>query len=388
MASLPAHPELGFYTLAGAPKSPRDMLGELADAEAMGLGTAFISERFNIKEAGALTGAAVAVTNSINIITAATNHTTRHPLVTASWASTLHLLSEGRFSLGLGRGIDAMFKAYGMPLATTDSMEKFAHVMRQLWHGETVMNYEDITGKYPVLRLDPAFDLDIPLSITVFGPKTLEMAGRAYDNVILHTFFTDETTQRAVQTVKHSAELAGRDPASVKVWSCFATIGDHIDPALRLKKTVGRLATYLQAYGDLMVRTNNWDPEVLKRFRADEFVRTFPGALDAKGTTEDLERVAPLIPEEWLAPSASGTPEQFAISSPSAVTASSCTAQHQQNLHQSLRRIRPNCCLQAGPMCHQHVGTKVRALTHPPVPYFGQHCNTCTNAVGNCSHGF
>ena len=73
MASLPAHPELGFYTLAGAPNSPRDMLRELADAEAMGLGTAFISERFNIKEAGALTGAAVAVTNSINIITAATN---------------------------------------------------------------------------------------------------------------------------------------------------------------------------------------------------------------------------------------------------------------------------------------------------------------------------
>jgi len=48
----------------------------------------------------------------------------------------------------------------------------------------------------------------------------------------------------------------------------------------------------------------------LKRFRADEFVRTFPGALDAKGTTEDLERVAPLIPAEWLAPSASGTPQQ------------------------------------------------------------------------------
>jgi alkanesulfonate monooxygenase SsuD/methylene tetrahydromethanopterin reductase-like flavin-dependent oxidoreductase (luciferase family) len=136
------------------------------------------------------------------------------------------------------------------------------------------------------------------------------MAGRAYDNVILHTFFTDETTQRAVQTVKRSAEQAGRDPASVKVWSCLATIGNHIDPALRLKKTVGRLATYLQAYGDLMVRTNNWDPEVLKRFRANEFVRTFPGALDAKGTTEDLERVAPLIPDEWLAPSATGTPAQ------------------------------------------------------------------------------
>jgi len=310
MPAQPAHPELGFYTLAGAPKSPRDMFQELRDAEDMGLGTAFISERFNIKEAGALTGAAIGATSNINIVTAATNHTTRHPIVSASWASTLHIMSEGRFSLGLGRGIDAMFNAYGMPLATTDSMEQFAVLMRRLWKGETVLNYADLTGTYPVLRLDPAFDLDIPLSITAFGPQTLQMAGRAYDNVILHTFFTDETTERAVQTVKKSAEQAGRDPSTVKVWSCLATIGDHIDPALRLKKTVGRLATYLQAYGDLMVRTNNWDPEVLKRFRADEFVKTFPGALDAKGTTEDLERVAPLIPEEWLAPSATGTPEQ------------------------------------------------------------------------------
>lgn len=312
MATTPAYPELGFYTLAGAPRSPRDMLDELVLAEELGLGTAFISERFNMKEAGALTGAALGATRNISVITAATNHTTRHPLVTASWASTLHLLSEGRFSLGLGRGIEAMFRAYGMPMATTESLEQFAILMRRLWNGDTVMNWSDLTGTYPVLRLDPEFRLDIPLSITVFGEKTLQMAGRTYDNVILHTFFTDETTARAVKTVKRSALEAGRNPDDVKVWSCFATIGDHIDPALRLKKTVGRLATYLQAYGDLMVRTNNWDPAVLKRFREDEFVRSFPGALDAKGTTEDLERVAPLIPEEWLAPSAQGTPEQCA----------------------------------------------------------------------------
>jgi probable F420-dependent oxidoreductase len=305
------HSELGFYTLAGAPNSPRDMLDELEHAERLGIGTAFISERFNIKEAGALTGAACAVSN-LDIITAATNHTTRHPIVTASWASTLHLLSGGRFSLGIGRGIDAMFKAFGMPLATTESMESFALLMRRLWKGETVLGYEDITGKYPVLRLDPAFDLDIPLSITAFGPKTLELGGRCFDNVILHTVFTDETTARAVRTVKDAAEKAGRDPSTVKVWSCFATIGDHLPHDLRLKKTVGRLATYMQAYGDLMVRTNNWDPAVLRRFREDDFVRTFPGALDAKGTTADLERVAPLIPDEWLAPSATGTPGQCA----------------------------------------------------------------------------
>ena len=306
------HPRLGFYTLAGAPSSLREMFDELATAERMGLGAAFISERFTIKEAGALTGAAVASTDSLRIVTGATNHTTRHPAVTASWASTLHLLSNGRFTLGLGRGIDVMFRAFGMDLATTESLEQFAGLMRRLWRGETVLGHTDLTGSYPVLRLDPDFRLDIPLAVTAFGPRTLEMAGRAFDLVVLHTFFTDETTARAVRTVKESAERAGRDPDSVQVWSCLATVGDHIDPDLRLKKTVGRLATYLQAYGDLMVRTNGWDAAVLERFRTDEFVRTFPGALDAKGTTADLERVAPLIPEEWLAPAAVGSPERCA----------------------------------------------------------------------------
>ena len=45
------------------------------------------------------------------------------------------------------------------------------------------------------------------------------------------------------------------------MWSCFATVGDHLPEQLRLKKTVARLATYLQGYGDLMVSTNGcWIP--------------------------------------------------------------------------------------------------------------------------------
>jgi 5,10-methylenetetrahydromethanopterin reductase len=43
--------ELGFYTLPGAPKSPQDLLQEVRKAEELGLGSCFISERFNIKEA-------------------------------------------------------------------------------------------------------------------------------------------------------------------------------------------------------------------------------------------------------------------------------------------------------------------------------------------------
>lgn len=113
-----------------------------------------------------------------------------------------------------------------------------------------------------------------------------------------------------MQTVKSAAERAGRNPDSVRVWSCLATVGDHIAEPLRLKKRVGRLATYLQAYGDLMVGTNGWDPDVLAAFRADPFVVGFRGAIDAKATTAELEHVATLLPDEWLAPAASGAPAQ------------------------------------------------------------------------------
>ena len=142
-----------------------------------------------------------------------------------------------------------------------------------------------------------------------FGPNSLKLGGRAFDQVVLHTFFTDETTARVVQTVKVAAEQAGRDPEQVKVWSCFATVGDHIPEDRRLMKTVGRLGTYLQGYGDLLVRTNGWDPAVLEAFRADPVVQGVAG-LDISATTEQLEHVATLLPDEWLAPSATGTPEQ------------------------------------------------------------------------------
>jgi long-chain acyl-CoA synthetase len=66
----------------------------------------------------------------------------------------------------------------------------------------------------------------------------LQLAGRAYDQVVLHTFFDDETLVRCIRTVKESAEQAGRDPATVEVWSCLATIGDHLPEPVRLTRFV------------------------------------------------------------------------------------------------------------------------------------------------------
>lgn len=306
-ASDPVLDELAFYTLAGQAGSSRDLVDEVIQGEALGLGTAFISERYNKKEAATLSGAAGAVSERITISTAATNHNTRHPMVTAGYARTMQSLTGGRFVLGLGRGVPLMQDAFGIPRITTAQLEDFAGLMRRLFRGEVIIGHDGPAGSWPILHLDATLDEHLPMGIVAFGRNTLELAGRCFDEVVLHTFFTDETTERCVTTVKRAAEEAGRDPDAVKVWSCFATVGDHIAEDKRLMKLVGRLATYLQGYGELLVRTNGWDLDVLKRILADDVVSSVRG-LDISGTTEQLAHVATLIPDEWLAPAATGTP--------------------------------------------------------------------------------
>lgn len=303
----PGLPELGFYGLAGHSAAPRALLEEVRQAEELGLGSVFLSERFNTKEAATLAGAAGAVSDRLGIATAATNHNTRHPLVTATFATTMHRLTEGRFALGVGRGFDMLFDVMGLPRVTSAQMEDAIGIWRRLWHGEAVAGHDGPAGRYPYLSQDSSFDEDIPILLMAMGGKTLELAGRVADGVVLHTYFTDDTLARSVKAIRTAAEQAGRDPTAVRIWSVLATVEDQVPEQERLRKTVGRLATYLQGYGDLLVRVNGWDPAVLQRFRDDPLVRGYPGAFDAVGTPDELARLAEILPAQWLAASATGS---------------------------------------------------------------------------------
>lgn len=302
--------ELGFYVLPGHTESPADAITEAREGEAMGLGSGFVSERFNVKDAGVLSGAVGAVTDRLGIATAATNHNTRHLLATATLSTTMHRLTGGRFALGLGRGFDFLFDVINVPRITNAQIEDAVGVYRRLWHGEAIFGHDGPAGSYSVLSQDPKFSEDIPVILCALAERTLERAGTFVDGVVLHTYFTDDTLARSVAAVRRGAERAGRDPASVRVWSVLATVGDHIPYETQLKKTVGRLSTYLQGYGDLLVRVNGWDPEVLARFRDDDVVASVPGAIDAIATPEQLEHIATLFPDEWMAAAAVGSPAQ------------------------------------------------------------------------------
>lgn len=305
-------PEIGCYGLAGHTESPRDLLTEVRLAEDLGIGSVFLSERFNVKDAGVLAGAVAAATERIGIATAATNHNTRHPLVTATLATSVHRMSGGRYAFGLGRGFDLLFDVMGLPRVTSAQMADAISIYRRLWHGEA-FGHTGPAGDYPYLSQDPAFDEDIPVLMMAIGDQSLRLAGRVADGVVLHTFFTDETLARAVATIRGAAAEAGRDPASVRIWSVLATVEESISEQDRLRKLVGRLATYLQGYGEVLVRANGWSLDDLQRFRDHPLVQGYPGAFDAIGTVEELGRLQDeVLPAEWLAAAASGSAETCA----------------------------------------------------------------------------
>ena len=305
-------PELGFYMLPGDALDSCDALAEIQAAEAMGIGQAFLGERPNRKEAGAVCGAAAAVTDSIGITLGVTNINTRHPTLTAGLALTVQSLAGGRFTMGFGRGVAVAQEIMGLKPVTTAELEEFALIMRRLFRGEIISDFDGPTGRVPILLLDMTLDEHLPMALGAMGPRTLALGGRCFDDVILHPFYSDETVVRSVDAVKTAAEQAGRDPNDAAVWSCFVVVSDEVPAELALRKTVGRLATYLQYYGDVLVGVNRWDPDVLARFRADEVVARFLAPIDGTASVAELEHIGTLLPDEWLAPMGAGTPAECA----------------------------------------------------------------------------
>ena len=51
IVSLMKFPELGIYTLPGHTEDPAELFDEVREAEALGLGSCWVSERFDVKDA-------------------------------------------------------------------------------------------------------------------------------------------------------------------------------------------------------------------------------------------------------------------------------------------------------------------------------------------------
>ena len=293
--------KFGTYILPGRVDDPRRGIDEALEAERIGLGAVWISERFALKEPAVLAGAVSEATSRIRI-NATFYATMRHPLVTASIINMMQAMSGDRFSAMFARAVPAYMKMIGAPAITMERLADYISIYKRLWQGEEV-TYNGVVGNYPKLKLtDFHAGAQPPIIFTAIGPKSLEFAGEHCDGVLLHPFVSPTGVKNSTKIVRDAAEKAGRDPMSVRIYHNIIVAPDlpkdEEDAVVR-----GRAITYfeLPGFGDLIVEINEWDKSVLDQIRAHPKIASLNGVpADQAYTRQELVDVGELLPQQWI----------------------------------------------------------------------------------------
>jgi G6PDH family F420-dependent oxidoreductase len=110
-----------------------------------------------------------------------------HPAVVAQKAATMQLLSDGRFTLGLGAGENLNEHIVGgrWPIAGVrhEMLEEAVQIIRALWSGDTVT----YRGKHFDVESAKVWDVPAsppPIGVAVSGPSSCRVAGQHADVMI------------------------------------------------------------------------------------------------------------------------------------------------------------------------------------------------------------
>jgi 5,10-methylenetetrahydromethanopterin reductase len=224
-------------------------------------------------------------TSKMRVGTAVTNPTTRHPAVTATAALTMAEMSDGRFSLGIGAG-DRPLLALGYKPATLARLESSIESIRRLWTGET-LSFEGPGYVLSDAHLRDPGRTDIPIYMSASGPKTLELAGRVADGVILLAGLHPDGVNWALQRIDRGVEAAGRSERPKITVFAYGAISEDEDAALAAGRTIA--AWFPQTaprYCELAGLSPELVAEVRKRYAGGEF--------------QEAESAAQLLPDDFV----------------------------------------------------------------------------------------
>ena len=138
------YPELGFTVIGGHVHDPRPAFEQLRCGEKLGLGSVWISERPGTKDIGALCGTAVGAAPKLGVASCLiSNLPVRNPLTVASFASTMMLMNNNQFVLGVGHGQDSLADMTGVARSTRAKIGRYIDTLRRLWDVETITAAQD-----------------------------------------------------------------------------------------------------------------------------------------------------------------------------------------------------------------------------------------------------
>jgi G6PDH family F420-dependent oxidoreductase len=184
------------YTLMCEQSGPRELVGHAAAAEQAGFDFEVISDHYfpwldamgHSPYAWSVLGAVSQVTERVELMTYVTCPIMRyHPAVVAQKAATVDLLSEGRFTLGLGAGenLNEHVVGRGWPPVNVrhEMLEEAVRIIGALFDG----GYVDLKGEH--FRVDSAklWDLPttpVPIAVAVSGQQSVETFAKLADHLI------------------------------------------------------------------------------------------------------------------------------------------------------------------------------------------------------------
>jgi G6PDH family F420-dependent oxidoreductase len=187
--------EIG-YTLMGEQTGPSQLVDHAVAAEDAGFDFAVASDHYFpwLEEQGhspfvwSVLGAVAHATSRLPLMTYVTCPIIRyHPAVIAQAAATVQLLSDGRFTLGLGAGENLNEHVVGGGWPGVDvrhrMLREAIEVIRELWTGEYVTHDGDFY-ELDSAKLWDMPDKQPPLGVAVSGSRSCELAGELADVMI------------------------------------------------------------------------------------------------------------------------------------------------------------------------------------------------------------
>lgn len=289
------------FCLHGSTRNISQALGRALSAERLGFEAIFFADsQMNNLDPFQVMALCAGHTQRLRFGTAVTNMVYRDPTILANSAATANEISQGRAILGLGTG-DGPIYSLGRTATRLAQFEQGLRIIRELLQGRSIavpQGKERPSAGRVALK---AGKFPVPIYISAEGPRTLRVAGRVADGVILGTGVDLEVLRWARRQIAQGAKEAGREPSEIDVMpAAMICVDGDGERARRLVRS--RLAN--RAHHNFRFTFETVPPEELAG------VERFMAAFDISKPIE--ERIDPDLVTDYLIQrfTIAGTPEE------------------------------------------------------------------------------